>query len=72
MAEQPTLGGEWCKRCDRRVCIGFSVPDPVWDSAVRGRWNVVCAPCFDEEAEIAGVAYSFGPVSPVSWSEWKE
>lgn len=61
--------GEWCKRCDRRVAIGFSVADVVWDAVV-GRDCVVCAPCFDEAAERAGVRYRFLATWPVSWSDW--
>lgn len=29
-----------------------------------------CTTCFDELAEGIGIAYSFGEVSPVSWSDW--
>jgi hypothetical protein len=69
--------GEWCKRCDRRNNVGFSVGDETWSAVVRGRWNVLCPACFDEEAEAAGVRYSFaapgGELWPVlSWSDWIE
>lgn len=66
--------GEWCKRCDRRNCVGFNVSDETWSAVVQGRWNVLCPTCFDELAQEAGVAYRFtdaGEVWPVSWSDWR-
>ena len=72
MSETTTWRGEICKRCDRRNCIGFSVPDEVWSAVVRGRWGVLCTSCFDEEAEAAGIAYRFGEVWPITWSMWEE
>jgi hypothetical protein len=67
--------GEWCKRCDRRNNVGFWLSDDVWNAVVRGRWNVLCPTCFDEEAEAAGIKYSFNSphttIWPVlSWSDW--
>jgi hypothetical protein len=62
--------GEICKRCGRRNCVGFALPEETWKAVVRGRWNVLCTTCFDEEAEAAGVEYRFGEVWPVSWSWW--
>lgn len=63
--------GEVCKRCDRPNRIGFSVADEVWQEVVRGRWNVLCPQCFDDEASEAGVAYVFGALYPVTWSMWE-
>jgi len=61
--------GEHCKRCRRRNVIRFSVPDAVWHAVTRGRWNILCGTCFDEEAHLLGVSYTFGAVHPVSWSD---
>lgn len=63
--------GEVCKRCLRRNCIGFQVSDEIWNEVAGGRWNVLCPTCFDEEAELAGVAYRLEQVWPASWSDWK-
>ena len=63
--------GEWCKRCNRRNVIGWSVSDDVWNRVVGGRWNILCSGCFDEEAELRGILYSFdNELYPVSWNEW--
>lgn len=70
--QAPLWPGEVCKRCYRRNVIGFTVEHAVWASVVRGRWNVLCPTCFDEEAQLAGIVYSFGDLHPVSWSGWKE
>lgn len=39
---------EICKKCGIESCIGFDVPNEVWNKAVKGRWNVLCIQCFDE------------------------
>ena len=70
MASDYIWRGEVCKRCGRRNCVGFAVPDETWAAVVRGRWNVLCTTCFDEEAEAAGVEYRFGDVAAISWSMW--
>jgi hypothetical protein len=70
MSQRGNWPGEFCKRCQRRNVIGFSVPDEIWEAVVRERWNVLCAACFDEEAQSVGVEYSFGELWPVSWSDW--
>jgi hypothetical protein len=70
-ARFPLWHGEVCKRCGRRNCVGFEVCDRVWETVTRGRWNVLCTTCFDEEAETAGVPYTFGAVYTVSWSAWQ-
>jgi hypothetical protein len=62
--------GEVCKRCRRRNCVGFDIPNETWAAVSRGRWNVLCTTCFDEEAQALGIPYSFGEVWPVSWSDW--
>lgn len=64
--------GEVCKRCFRRNCVGFHLPDDVWSAVVAGRWSLLCTTCFDELADEAGVAYTFGEVWPVEWSAWRE
>lgn len=61
--------GEICKLCFRRNCVGFNVPDDIWKKVSKGRWNILCTSCFDEEAEKEGIVYSFGEVFPVSWSD---
>lgn len=68
--EQDGWPGEWCKRCNRRNVIGFSVLDDIWDAVVRERWNVLCPACFDEEAQAAGVAYKLTEAWPITWSDW--
>lgn len=65
--EREGWDGEWCMRHDGRNVIGFSVADDVWERVIRGRWNVVCPACFDEEAQAAGVPYSFTAIWPVTW-----
>lgn len=62
--------GEVCKRCDRRNVIGFTVSDDIWGAVSRGRWNILCPACFDEEAQYLGVSYRFVGVYPVSWCDW--
>jgi hypothetical protein len=47
--------GEWCKRCNRRNCVGFGVTDEVWSRVTQGRWDVLCTTCFDEVAQERGV-----------------
>lgn len=60
---------EWCKRCDRRIVVGFSVADDVWN-AVTGDPNTCwCTTCFDEEAQRNRIPYTFAGVYPVSWNE---
>lgn len=63
--------GEVCKRCQRRSVVGFQVPDEIWAAVVVGRWSVLCATCFDEEAEVRLVPYHFSNVYPVTWSMWR-
>lgn len=62
--------GETCKRCLRRNVIGFRVENSVWERVSQGRWGILCPTCFDEEAELLGVAYVFLEVFPVTWSMW--
>lgn len=70
-----TYPGEICRRCAGRVIAVWKVPDDIWNAVVRDRWNVLCPSCFDIEAHIADVRYTFAspnPISPnlISWSEW--
>jgi len=64
--------GEICKRCSRRNVIGFRVSDELWEKIVRGRWGVLCTTCFDEEAELAVVSYTFLELYPVTWDSWED
>ena len=60
---------EWCKRCDRAVVVGFRVSDEAWAAVVGDAGTIRCAPCFDEEAQAKGVAFTFLEAWPVSWSQ---
>lgn len=65
--------GEWCKGCDRRVVVGFSVPDEDWEAVVGGEFNILCLACFDERAEAKGVRYTvLDTVRPIAWWEWED
>jgi hypothetical protein len=56
--------------CKRRHVAMHHVPDEVKKLVLLGRWKSgVCIGCFDEMAQLAGVAYSFDEVSATSWSE---
>ena len=44
-------------------------PESAWKTVVLNRWRVLCASCFDIEAEKAGVKYAFIDVEAQSWSE---
>lgn len=67
--------GEWCKRCDRSVTVGFQIPDEVWAAVVQGRFSVVCLPCFDELSAGTGIEWEkdivFYPVSRATWDEYE-
>jgi hypothetical protein len=57
-----------CARCKRRNVISYTVPEEIKRLVLVGRWKAgVCASCFDELAEQAGIRYSFEEVSAVSW-----
>jgi hypothetical protein len=59
-----------CARCKRRNVVAYSVPEAVKRLVLVGRWKTgVCASCFDELAEPAGIRYSFEEVSATSWSD---
>lgn len=65
--------GEWCKRCNRRVVVGFNVPDDIWNAIVKGRYNVVCLPCFDELSDDTNIQWENDiELYPVSHATWKE
>lgn len=54
----------------RRKVIAYRVdPEDAWKTVVLNRWRVLCASCFDVEAEKAGVAYTFTDLEAESWSE---
>jgi hypothetical protein len=62
--------GETCGRCKRRRNIRFTVkPAAAWKTVVLNRWRVLCPQCFDVEAEMAGVRYTFEGLEGQSWSE---
>ena len=68
--------GEWCERCHRRVAVGFDVPDQDWKAIVRGRFGIVCLPCFDQMSEGTGIRWEehveLFPVSAATWAEHEE
>jgi hypothetical protein len=66
-----TWPGEKCKRCGRRNTVAYTIPDDQWAAIVRGRWNVLCLTCLDEEAESQELAYTFTDAPQVlTWSAW--
>jgi hypothetical protein len=57
---------ETCSKC----LIDYRVePERAWKTVVLNRWRVLCASCFDVEAEKAGIAYTFRDLEAQSWSE---
>lgn len=59
-----------CQKCARRHVVSFRVePEEAWKVVVLNRWRVLCALCFDAEAEKAGVRYSFVDLEGQSWSD---
>jgi hypothetical protein len=61
---------ETCQKCQRRKVVSYHVePEGAWKTVVLNRWRVLCASCFDIEAEKAGVKYTFANVEARSWSE---
>ena len=61
---------ETCSKCQRRKVVAYRVePEEVWRTVVLNRWRVLCASCFDTEAERARVRYEFVDVEAESWSE---
>jgi hypothetical protein len=59
-----------CARCKRRSIVSYTVPEEIKRLVLLGRWKTgVCAPCFDELAEQAGIRYSFEEASAMSWSD---
>lgn len=61
---------EHCGKCNRRKVVSYHVePEAAWKLVVLNRWRVLCASCFDTEAEKAGVKYTFTDVEAQSWSE---
>jgi hypothetical protein len=61
---------ETCQKCQRRKVISYRVePEEAWKTVVLNRWRVLCASCFDAEAERAGVRYAFMDIEAQPWSE---
>lgn len=61
---------ETCSKCQRRKIIDFDVePEAAFALVVLNRWRVICASCFDVEAERAGVKYTFRNLLAESWAE---
>jgi hypothetical protein len=61
---------EHCQKCNRRKVVSYRVdPEEAWKIVVLNRWRVLCASCFDVEAEKAKVRYSFVDVAAQSWNE---
>jgi hypothetical protein len=57
-----------CSKCARRNPISYRVePEEAWKTVVLNRWRILC-PCFDAEAEKAGVRYRFTGLEGMSWS----
>jgi hypothetical protein len=57
-----------CDKCRRRNVVSFQVePAEAWRTVVLNRWKSICPPCFDAEAERAGVRYHFAGVQATSW-----
>jgi hypothetical protein len=62
--------GETCGKCKRRHNVRFDVvPEEAWRTVVLNRWRVLCPQCFDAEAQIAGIRYSFTGIEGTSWSD---
>lgn len=61
---------EVCKCCGVESCLGFTVPDLVWEQVMGDSQDVVCITCFDHQATELGVAWEasvqFWPVSGVT------
>jgi hypothetical protein len=61
---------ETCSKCQRRKVIAYHVePEEAWKTVVLNRWRVLCASCFDGEAEKAKVRYTFVGLAAQSWNE---
>jgi hypothetical protein len=61
---------EYCQKCNRRKVVAYQVePESAFRTVVLNRWRVICASCFDVEAEKSKVKYTFVNVSAQSWNE---
>ena len=61
---------ETCSKCSRLKVVAYRVdPEGAWKTVVLNRWRVLCASCFDVEAEKASVKYAFTDLEAQSWSE---
>jgi hypothetical protein len=53
---------ETCQKCQRRKVISYRIaPEEAFRTVVLNRWRIICASCFDIEAEKAGVRYKPAP-----------
>jgi hypothetical protein len=65
-----TTQADYCDHCRRRNVVGFTVePEEAWRTVVLNRWRRICPSCFDQEAEKAGVKYTFANLEAQSWSD---
>jgi hypothetical protein len=59
-----------CDRCKRVNPVSFAVePEAAWRTVVLNRSRRLCPSCFDQEAEKAGIRYSFANLEAISWSD---
>jgi hypothetical protein len=50
--------------------IRFTVkPAEAWTTVVLNRWKQLCPSCFNQEAQKAGVRFSFANLQAMSWSD---
>jgi hypothetical protein len=61
----------YCSKCQRRKVVDYHVePEEACKVVVLNRWPIgICASCFDVEAEMAKVRFSFVNVTATSWSD---
>jgi hypothetical protein len=58
------------KNVNRRKVVAYHVePEAAFTTVVLNRWRVICASCFDVEAEKGKVRYSFVGLTAQSWNE---
>ena len=60
-----------CAKCKRRNIITFCVePAEALAMVMLNRWKTgICPSCFDQEAEHAGIKYTFANLEAMSWSD---
>jgi hypothetical protein len=60
---------ETCSKCQPRKVVAYRVePAIAWKTVVLNRRRILCAFCFDVEAEKPGVANTFTDLEAQSWS----